>query len=101
MITSRPAKSQDTKEFFIYFSCAVLTTTFLFFIDEGYYNFKWMDSIGNWVAFMIYVVGFLLGVAFTHEIILRMYKGKNKVLYSALIGIPAGLLFVLGFFRLI
>lgn len=34
---------------------AVVITLFLFYIDEGFYNFKWMLNIGNWIAFLIYV----------------------------------------------
>lgn len=35
---------------------AVGVTLFLFFIDEGYYNFNWMVDAGNWLAFFLYVV---------------------------------------------
>ena len=34
---------------------AVLMTLFLCYIDEGYYDFRWMSSIGNWLVFFIYV----------------------------------------------
>jgi hypothetical protein len=39
----------------IHLATAVLLTTFLCYIDEGYYNFKWMLVWGNWVVFAIYV----------------------------------------------
>ena len=34
-----------------------LVTNFLFFIDEGYNDFRWMKDAGNWVVFFMYVVG--------------------------------------------
>jgi len=33
---------------------AVLLTFFLFFIDEGYYDLRWMAEWSNWVFFLIY-----------------------------------------------
>lgn len=98
MPATKQLSSNDRKEFLICLTAAITTTFFLFFIDEGYYNFKWMESFGNWVAFIIYVVGFLTGQLFAHEIILRFYKGANKLFLTILTGIPFGLIFVLGFF---
>jgi len=40
--------------------CAILFTQFLFFIDEGYYDFRWMKSIGNWIVFPVYTVPIFL-----------------------------------------
>ena len=34
---------------------ALLITLFLFYVDEGYYSFAWMESWGNWFVFFIYV----------------------------------------------
>lgn len=34
---------------------AVLSTLFLFFIDEGYYSFEWMAEWGAWVVFFVFV----------------------------------------------
>jgi hypothetical protein len=28
---------------------AFLVTMFFFYIDEGYYDFRWMKSAGNWI----------------------------------------------------
>ncbi len=35
---------------------AILITLFLFYIDEGYYNFNWMKERGAWIIFSIYVL---------------------------------------------
>ena len=31
---------------------SILVTMFLFFIDEGYYDFRWMRDGGNWLIFI-------------------------------------------------
>jgi hypothetical protein len=82
--------SEDTKEFLAYFLSAVGVTMFLFFIDEGYYNFNWMMNIGNWIAFLIYVTGLLTGQFLSNSLILRKYKGEKKTLLTSIIGIPLG-----------
>lgn len=34
-----------------------LSVVFIFFfIDEGYYDLRWMASIGNWIVFIIYLL---------------------------------------------
>jgi glycopeptide antibiotics resistance protein len=34
---------------------SVLLTLFICYIDEGYYNFEWMQSLENWIVFIPYV----------------------------------------------
>ncbi len=81
---------QQTNSFFIHLLCAAAFTTFLFFIDEGYYSFKWMREAGNWLLFAIYTFGILSGQIVTQFLILRQYTGKYKMLFSCLIGVPLG-----------
>lgn len=35
-------------------SSALLVSLMLFYIDEGYYDFRWMSNVGNWIAFVVY-----------------------------------------------
>ncbi len=47
---------------------------FLCFIDEGYYDFRWMKNLGNWVVFFLYwMILFWLGigVAYLSKFILK------------------------------
>jgi len=44
-------KGQEIKFIFV---SAFLLTQFLFFIDEGYYDFRWMAEPSNWIIFVIY-----------------------------------------------
>jgi len=34
---------------------ALVITLFLFYIDEGFYDFRWMQNIGNWIVFLFYI----------------------------------------------
>lgn len=67
-----------------------LITQFLFFIDEGYYDFRWMKSVGNWLVFFIY---FLIIAAFQLVVflILQKYKPSKAVLISVIFGTVAAL----------
>ncbi|MDI1356395.1 MAG: hypothetical protein PSX36_15875 [bacterium] len=90
-MTTPPLLSEQTaKEFRIPVLTAILLILFLFYIDEGYYNFKWMKEPGNWVAFVIYLLAFVFGQIISSFLILKKYTGKYRVILISLIGIPLG-----------
>lgn len=65
---------------------AVLVTLYLFYIDEGYYNFNWMANAGNWLAFVVYV-GLITGIQLLLALVfLRRFSGWGKGLLSSLLG---------------
>jgi hypothetical protein len=33
----------------------VVMVMFFFYIDEGYYDFRWMRNAGNWLMFVVYL----------------------------------------------
>lgn len=53
-IATTPSPSRDS--LLIPLASAFVITFFLFFIDEGYYDLRWMMSWGNWIVFMVYIV---------------------------------------------
>ena len=55
MKTQMLSSKSETAKFIWPLLIAVVITLFLFYIDEGFYNFKWMLNIGNWIAFLLYV----------------------------------------------
>lgn len=65
------------------FITSIFLTTYLFYLDEGYYSFKWMLEPGAWIVFSIYVFifgsvqVFLLGLFF--NIIPSMFHGRFKL----------------------
>ena len=46
---------KESVKFILPLFISLVITLFLFYIDEGFYNFKWMLNVGNWIAFLIYV----------------------------------------------
>lgn len=46
--------SGEIAKFFYPLLIAIIITLILFYIDEGFYNFRWMLNSGNWIAFLIY-----------------------------------------------
>lgn len=76
------------------FISTILIVMTLFFIDEGYYDFRWMKDIGNWVVFGLYVI-----VIFPIQYVLAYLffrKGgnwKGLFLYELII-VPACLLVI-------
>jgi hypothetical protein len=70
---------------------AIVVTTFLFFIDEGYYNFNWTKTLSNWFFFLAYTFFIFLGQTITYRYILKRFKGESKGVLTSLIGVPLGL----------
>ena len=74
---------------------SVAITMFLFYIDEGYYNFEWMASIGNWVAFVFYAIPMILGQFIISKIIPTKHLGVLTSLFTVVTGSSLGLLIVI------
>jgi len=70
---------------------AALVTLFLFFIDEGYYDFRWMKSLGNWLFFVLYCMILFLAELLFYKLILKNLSGNNKIALSVLGGILLGI----------
>jgi hypothetical protein len=97
----RTASSRSRKSgfnFTIPFVFALAATTFLFYIDEGYYNMKWAEDPGNWFIFFIYAGIILAGQLLIQELMFRKYYGWRRHLAVAGIGIPLGVAAAVAFF---
>ncbi|MBD77740.1 MAG: hypothetical protein CL840_02210 [Crocinitomicaceae bacterium] len=89
------ANTQGKENIVILVLSALLITIFLFFIDEGYYNFKWMANVGNWIPFVVYAVAILAGQLLVSKFLLRNFKGSAKTPISIIGGAIIGVLFVI------
>lgn len=74
---------------------AFLFVNFLFFIDEGWYDLRWMKQSGNWLAFALY-----LGILFGSQMIFytwicRRLQSSDRIVLSAIGGVV--LLFIVVF----
>lgn len=80
---------------------AIAVVMFLFWIDEGYYDFRWMSSWGNWLMFLIYTGGLVLGELLANNVLSERYAGAKRTTMIIAIGIPLGIVIVLaGIFSL-
>ncbi|MCB9232534.1 MAG: hypothetical protein H6581_12765 [Bacteroidia bacterium] len=91
-------RQQDLGYFSLLVVVAVLCTHFLFFIDEGWYDFRWMNQTGNWVAFFIYAGGLFLGEMAVNTLIPKSYVNPMRLVVVTLLGLPLGLTLLLGLF---
>ena len=96
--TTLPSKTQNRS--FLVFLSSALGIAFLFgFIDEGYYDLRWMNNIGNWIALGMYALMMLLGQLLFFHAIFSRYSGRGKMAMSMIFGcvLGAGSLMILFF----
>lgn len=96
MVTTIHEKKIQKSNWNVFAVSSILITLFLFFIDEGYYNFNWMANIGNWIAFLIYVVPVFLFQLLIYAVALRRYPGRGKIWMSIVFGTAMALMLVIG-----
>lgn len=75
---------------------AALFVNILFFIDEGYYDFRWMKDAGNWFMFLIYFFGVVLGEYLISKTISYTITGFARNIITVIAGLPLGFIIVLG-----
>lgn len=82
---------KDNELIRIYINAFVIVQ-FLFFIDEGYNDFRWMKEIGNWIVFFIYF-GILTAFLFLiNGILLKLKINKHLILAVDLLIVPTFLI---------
>ncbi len=68
-----------------------LITQFLFFIDEGFYDFRWMANTGNWLVFafyfivltiILYIINLGLGIIKANE---NVILGVNLIVFPTVL----------------
>lgn len=74
---------------------AIILTFCLFFIDEGYYDLRWMKSSYNWLIFSLFVGGFFLGQAFIAAFLLKNTTGIKKKALVTVLGLPLGVVLIM------
>ena len=76
---------------YLFLIISVVASLFVFYIDEGYYNFQWMKSWGNWIVFIIYAgIIFLVQQLFAF-IFRKVFKVNNRNYLIAAIGVPVAI----------
>lgn len=88
----------DPINLFLYLAYATALTLFLFYIDEGYYNFAWMSEPGAWFVFSLYSLLFLIVLLLIDAFTFRKISGLQKGLVSLAIGFLINFILVLTLF---
>lgn len=87
---SNSAKYQIQILFFAFIS--IIITGFLLYIDEGNYNFFWMENGESWGMFLIYsLVIFLMQLA-ASKLFSLLFKIKRRQILSIVVGTTLGLM---------
>jgi hypothetical protein len=73
----------------------VLIVNVLFFIDEGWYDFRWMQRPGNWFVFGVYCAILFLLQSLCYWVIFARKNFKGKVAASAAGGFGLLILFMI------
>jgi hypothetical protein len=70
---------------------AFLIVMFLFYIDEGYNDFRWMKDPGNWFVFVIYMIIFFPVQWVISHFVFGKLIGWKKIVAMVGISIPLSL----------
>lgn len=97
--TAHP-KSKINPSVLLLMSAAAITFA-LFFIDEGYYDFRWMKNPGNWIAFVAYVLMLFVGQLAVLKLFLSKYRGGGKLAISMVGGTALVMLILFGIYSII
>ena len=69
-------------------SSALLISLMLFYIDEGYYDLRWMTDIGNWIVFVVYfsviALIYTLGLSFIRALAPKLIPATASRAYTAM-----------------
>ena len=92
MMTTQSISKKHDRSVAITLLSSVIITLFLFYIDEGFYNFNWMTDLGNWFVF-----GFYISLIFGSQILVYTLLKNGKILnknlsWSIVIGTTLALL---------
>lgn len=77
------------------FISALLMVLFFAFIDEGYYDFRWMSDPGSWAAFGIYLAIFFVIQSLIYNFALSFLKGALKNIIMLGVVTPALVVLIL------
>ena len=101
MNTAAPTTARDDSRFLAPLFSTFGIVAFLFFIDEGYYNLKWMLDSGAWVVFGIYSLILFptqLGIS---EFVFRQATGNRRFGLMLLVAMPSFILILMSIFYII
>ncbi|MBI1307176.1 MAG: hypothetical protein GC181_11290 [Bacteroidetes bacterium] len=97
LMNTKAVKKYEPQTVLILAFCGIFTGM-LFYIDEGYNDFRWMLSAGNWIAFAGYITILFTLSILTDLIIYRFFRIEKRALWSAFIGCILGTISIMIFY---
>jgi hypothetical protein len=93
MITreSKTATSFEFNDWVVFLLASISIVLFLFYIDEGYYSFKWIRSVGAWIVFSLYTAGLFLTQLALSLLVSKKYTNRWRRVLALTLGVPIGL----------
>ena len=76
---------------------AAIITAYLFYCDEGYYNFNWIKEPGAWIIYTLYVVVLtllMIGISSVVFLLLGLFKVQISKATSISVMISVALILV-------
>jgi hypothetical protein len=78
------------------FVSSLLIVLILSYVDEGYYDFRWMRDPGSWVAFGLLITIFFAMTALIYNFVLGSLKGSLKTVIMLGVITPGIILLIFG-----
>lgn len=94
-------EKRDKGNLLVFVASSIFVVLFLFFIDEGNYNFSWAQNIFSYIVLLIYVIPMILLQWFIYQLFPKGMSKTTKYTVSVSAGILSGLLLVIGGFYLL
>jgi len=97
-ITTTNKNIQSTKDIWTLLAAAFVVTLFLGFIDEGYYNFRFLLDPGSIIALGIYAASIFAFEYLFYGVFFKNLHFSGKVIASICCGIVGGFSVAVAFF---
>lgn len=65
---------------------SIVFVNLIFYLDEGYFNFSWIEYGGNWILFFMYFIFTLLGQA----LITALFHTQHESFLNSLFKMSSG-----------
>lgn len=70
-----------------HFLSSMALTILIFCTDEGYYDFRWMLDIGNWIVFPMYALPVMGVFMIIHFLLFRDSSKWTRLLISGILSV--------------
>lgn len=82
----------------LFFLTSLLGTLFLFYIDEGNYNFNNLFKLGNLIPLSVYMIGIYLAHYGFYYLLKKKVSTLPSLILTCLLAYPIGSLMIAGVF---